>query len=90
MSPPKVVYEAELGVLFVYVDPERYARWKTDQSVPLVDVLDTFQVYDTDTGTSSGIPSAAGSATLGEVCGAQNLDDAIKFILLNGQLTDAS
>lgn len=75
----------------VYVDPEAYAKWKTDSTVPLVDVLssskDPIMVLPHGQTGLRGHPS---KQELAEAFGTEDAFQAAEFILRNGRMVAPS
>ncbi|KAI9294473.1 FYSH domain-containing protein, partial [Neoconidiobolus thromboides FSU 785] len=87
-SAHKVVFKSEHDKdLFVFIaDPQIYKKWKSDKSIPLVEVVDSFQIFDTDTGSHTGLASTASKQTISNVLERNNEDDAVRRILEEGEL----
>ncbi|KAI8610020.1 hypothetical protein BC830DRAFT_1085062 [Chytriomyces sp. MP71] len=70
----KVVSDKEL---FAYADKDRLNKWHSDKSVLLVDVVESFQVYQSDNKDASGFEHIASKAEL-------KLTSVIELILQTG------
>jgi len=66
---------------FVVVNDEAYKKWHNGEDIPLVDVVETFDVFITQTGGHSGAFGRAGDALLKETFGVSRHDDAVQKIL---------
>eukprot|EP01088_Endostelium_zonatum_P013993 TRINITY_DN2903_c0_g1_i2.p1 TRINITY_DN2903_c0_g1~~TRINITY_DN2903_c0_g1_i2.p1 ORF type:complete len:110 (+),score=35.01 TRINITY_DN2903_c0_g1_i2:140-469(+) len=72
--------------LFIVVNQGEYGKWRTDKSIPVVNVVQNFEIYTED--NHQKFPSVAANAILDEVFGTHNKDDAIAQILERGTLQD--
>ncbi|KAJ9059103.1 hypothetical protein DSO57_1005903 [Entomophthora muscae] len=86
----KVVFKSEGKDkdLFVFIqDPELYKKWKAgDHTIPLVNFVDSFQIFDTSTRSHTGVANTSSRATISNILNTENVDDAIKRILQEGEL----
>ncbi|KAI0028363.1 ribosome maturation protein [Vararia minispora EC-137] len=90
----KVVYQPdsrESTAFHVIVNSAEYARWKGGEtSIPLVEVVDSFQVFSTQQG-AQGLLGKASKQELENAFGTSRDDDVVKIILEKGksETTDA-
>ncbi|KAK7203634.1 ribosome maturation protein [Myxozyma melibiosi] len=88
MSPnaSKVFYKgSEDDFLVILSSLDAYSLFRKDPSTtPLVDVVDSFKVFVTHRGGSQGILDQASKAALENEFGTDNVDEAIKQILIKG------
>ncbi|KAI9593755.1 hypothetical protein BDF19DRAFT_415038 [Syncephalis fuscata] len=83
----RVVFKADNGdEFFIFVDPDMFLKRKKDTSVPLVDVVQTFDVFATETGGNDGKAGRASMQSLSNALEVSNVDDAIQYIIDHGQL----
>ncbi|KAL9713121.1 hypothetical protein Ac2012v2_004362 [Leucoagaricus gongylophorus] len=69
----------------VYVDPIQYRKWKDgDTSIPLVDVVESFNVYHTGQGVQ-GLQKTPSKQQLDTIFGTHSEVDVVEFILKNGK-----
>ncbi|KXN72290.1 DUF1960-domain-containing protein [Conidiobolus coronatus NRRL 28638] len=88
----KAVFKSEHNKdIFVYVeDVELLKKWKSDSTIPLAQVVQSFDIFDTDTGSHTGKASKASKSTISNALGTDNPDDAIKKILHEGEIVKVS
>ncbi|KAH6915090.1 ribosome maturation protein [Coprinopsis sp. MPI-PUGE-AT-0042] len=86
-SLSKVIYKPDSQSTEEYtvvVNPEEYAKWKAgDTTIPLVEVVDSFQVFHSTQG-SQGILGTASKQQLDTVFGKNKDVDVVEYILKNG------
>uniref|UniRef100_A0A0G4G311 Ribosome maturation protein SDO1/SBDS N-terminal domain-containing protein n=1 Tax=Chromera velia CCMP2878 TaxID=1169474 RepID=A0A0G4G311_9ALVE len=70
---------------YVFADRNSLKQWKEDTSVPLVSVVQNFQVY-VMRGSMKGEPCIASKQELERDFGSSSVDDAIASILLQGEV----
>ncbi|KAF9448231.1 FYSH domain-containing protein [Macrolepiota fuliginosa MF-IS2] len=69
----------------VYVDPVQYRKWKDGgQSIPLVDVIDSWSIYHTGQGTQ-GLQKQPSNQQLDTIFGTHKDTDVVEYILKNGK-----
>ncbi|KAJ3026203.1 UNVERIFIED_CONTAM: hypothetical protein HDU68_006077, partial [Siphonaria sp. JEL0065] len=89
----KVVYQHEHisatehsdTAFFAYADKDMLTKWRGDKTVPLVDVLESFQVYQSDNKGASGIQSIASKAELKNAFGSEDTTAVLQEILGKGK-----
>ncbi|KZV63355.1 DUF1960-domain-containing protein [Peniophora sp. CONT] len=86
----KVIHQAESGTSFiVMVNGAEYAKWKEgDHTIPLVDVVQSFQILSTQQG-AQGILGTASKQELENEFGTSRDDDCIQQILEKGKAEHA-
>ncbi|PKI83416.1 hypothetical protein MVES1_002847 [Malassezia vespertilionis] len=88
----KVLYKADPNSsdeFVVLVNPDMYSQWQTDKSIPLADVVSTFQVMRTVHG-AQGFDGEASKQQLHSAFGVERADEAIPIILERGHLQNAN
>ncbi|RKP39732.1 ribosome maturation protein, partial [Dimargaris cristalligena] len=71
---------------FVFAEPDMIKKWRKDKSIPLAQVLETFNVYTVDTGGNTGLASTPSKGTLESTFQTSNVDDICRFILERGEI----
>ncbi|KAI8868061.1 hypothetical protein GQ42DRAFT_102830, partial [Ramicandelaber brevisporus] len=61
-------------------------EWKKNRSLPLVDVVQKFEVYEADSGGSQGKVSCASAANLENAFGSSHVETVIPQILASGEI----
>ncbi|KAJ1910141.1 hypothetical protein IWQ60_010812 [Tieghemiomyces parasiticus] len=76
---------------YIFADPEMASKWRKDSTIPLAQVVSSFNVYTTDNGGITGLASAPSKGVLEDTFGTSNDDEVCRIILekgeINGQLT---
>lgn len=84
----KVVYKPDsqsTDEFIAIVNPVEYKKWKEgDTTVPLADVVDSFQIFHTGQGTQ-GILGKVSKQQLDTVFNTTNEDEAMKILLQKGR-----
>ncbi|KAI9338205.1 hypothetical protein BDR26DRAFT_863181 [Obelidium mucronatum] len=89
----KVVYQHEHisatehsdSAFFAYADKGILSKWRGDKTVPLVEVLESFQVYQSDTKGASGMQNVASKAEMKNAFGSEDLTSVLQEILSKGK-----
>ncbi|TGZ77451.1 DUF1960-domain-containing protein [Ascodesmis nigricans] len=82
----KIVFPGKSDDFIVMAESvDTVEKWKKDPSIPVVDVVDGWQVFCTHKQGAQGIMDAASNAALDNEFGSHKLDDVIPHILKNGQ-----
>jgi len=82
----RVVYNAGGRDFFVLANPDELSKWHSDKSVPLVDVVQSFQIFETDSGGVQGVVARPSKQTLASCFDTANEDAIIKTILTEGDV----
>ncbi|RVX68228.1 hypothetical protein B0A52_08737 [Exophiala mesophila] len=83
----KVFYKGSTDDFIVFVESaEGLEAWKSDKSIPLVQVVDSFKVLVSHKHGAQGELDTASKATLENEFGTSNEDEVVKKILEEGQL----
>jgi ribosome maturation protein Sdo1 len=68
------------------VDPEMHEKHKRDKSIPLAEVVGSFQIYKFDhPGSKSGMLLKPSKREYEEAFGTTNADELVQFMLENGK-----
>ncbi|KIV97048.1 hypothetical protein, variant [Exophiala mesophila] len=83
----KVFYKGSTDDFIVFVESaEGLEAWKSDKSIPLVQVVDSFKVLVSHKHGAQGELDTASKATLENEFGTSNEDEVVKKILEEGQV----
>ncbi|KAF2100310.1 DUF1960-domain-containing protein [Rhizodiscina lignyota] len=74
--------------VIIVQDIEQVKKWKEDKSIPLVDVVDSFDVFCTHKQGVQGKLDRASNAELENEFGTHKEDDVVKMILEKGNLQE--
>jgi ribosome maturation protein Sdo1 len=72
--------------MVLMVDKDALKKYKQDPSVPLAEVVDSFQLLKYDNAGRSGTKSKPSKQEIQDVFGTSRDDDVVKFMLEHGQL----
>lgn len=82
----KVVYKGSDGTeFFVIADSDMVSKYKKDKTVPLIDVVQSFEIFTTSTGSMQGEPVHPSKGVLESTFNTTNKDDIVKTIIENGE-----
>ncbi|VDB91528.1 unnamed protein product [Peniophora sp. CBMAI 1063] len=86
----KVIYQADSGTSFIaMVNAPEFAKWKEgDKTIPLVDVVQSFQILSTQQG-AQGLLGTASKQDLENEFGTSRDDECISKILEKGKAEHA-
>ncbi|KAI9095172.1 hypothetical protein DFS34DRAFT_626908 [Phlyctochytrium arcticum] len=65
-------------------------KWRSDKSIPLVEVVDSFDIFEVPTGGNTGMFERPSKQILETSFGTSNQDEIIHKILSEGKITNAS
>ncbi|KAF2202532.1 DUF1960-domain-containing protein [Delitschia confertaspora ATCC 74209] len=83
----KMHYKGAQDDYIIYLNnPEAVQNWKKDKSIPLVDVVNAFQVFCTHQQGAQGILDTASNAQLSSEFGTHKVEDIILQILEKGEV----
>ncbi|CEP18612.1 hypothetical protein [Parasitella parasitica] len=90
MSPTdkatKVVYKGADGTeFFVIANEGMVSKWKKDKTIPLVDVVQNFDVFTSSTGSNTGEYIRPSTGILEGTFKTANNDDIVKKIISEGE-----
>lgn len=80
----KSIVKVDGTEFFVMTYPGKAAEWKKDKTIPLVDVVQTFNVLTTSTGSNTGEAIHPPKGILESAFGTSNQDDIVKKIIEEG------
>jgi ribosome maturation protein Sdo1 len=81
----RVIYKADNGEeFFVFANPFMVEKWRKDRTVPLTDVVQTFDVFTVDSGGNQGIATRPSAQRIANAMNVETVDDAVRFIVENG------
>lgn len=72
--------------MVLMVDSEMLPKYKKDPSIPLADVVDSFEILKYDNAGKSGTKGKPSKQELEDVFGTTRDDDIVKFMLEHGKL----
>ncbi|KAL9559593.1 hypothetical protein PS6_000688 [Mucor atramentarius] len=82
----KVVFKGDDNAeYFVIAQPGMVAKWKKDKTIPLIDVVQSFDVFTTPSGSVTGEAIRPSNSTLENVFSTSNKDDIVKKIVSEGE-----
>jgi len=84
-SPDKETSNDKMSTFCVMVDEEAFQKYKIDRSIPLADVVDSFDIFTFDAGRSGRLGQAS-KEEIKSTFGTNNEDDVVTFMLEHGQL----
>ncbi|ORX90711.1 DUF1960-domain-containing protein [Basidiobolus meristosporus CBS 931.73] len=70
----------------VYINPDVYSKWKSDKSIPITEVVQSFNVYTTRGGGNTGVAETPSNQELDNVFGTSNDTAVVEHILKHGVL----
>jgi ribosome maturation protein Sdo1 len=68
---------------------EAVNKWKEDKSIPLVDVVDSFDIFVTHKQGTQGVLDRASKSSLENEFGSSKEDDVVKQILERGEVQES-
>ncbi|KAJ3040323.1 hypothetical protein HK097_002591 [Rhizophlyctis rosea] len=71
---------------FVFANPNQVQAWRTDKSIPLVDVVDSFDIFEVGNGGNTGVFSHPSKQALENAFSTSNETDVIQKILTEGKI----
>ncbi|CAJ0642133.1 15879_t:CDS:2 [Entrophospora sp. SA101] len=71
---------------FVFGNPDLVLKWRKDQTIPLVDVVQSFDVYETVNGGNQGIAGRPSKQRLENTFGTSDTTQVITHILQHGNV----
>jgi len=86
-SQTKVFYKAKSNDFVVIVDSvDAVEKWRKDSSTPLVDVVDSYDIFVTHKHGAQGVLDRASHSQIENEFGSTKAEDAIEKILREGQV----
>ncbi|RIB10441.1 ribosome maturation protein, partial [Gigaspora rosea] len=74
---------------FVFANPDLVYQWRKDKTIPLVDVVQNFEVYETYNGGNEGIAGHPSKQKLENCFGTSDYGEVIQQIIQEGRVHDA-
>ncbi|CAG8636550.1 24836_t:CDS:2, partial [Racocetra persica] len=71
---------------FVYADPDMVQKWRKDKTIPLVDVIQSFEVFEVYNGGREGIAGRPSNQKLENAFGTTNDMEIIQQIIQHGTI----
>jgi ribosome maturation protein Sdo1 len=72
--------------LIVFANPGMTNRWRNDKSIPLVDVIQRFEIFDSATKGLQGKVNHVSKQRIFDALGTSNTEEAIRQILTHGEI----
>ncbi|OJJ52085.1 hypothetical protein ASPSYDRAFT_214769 [Aspergillus sydowii CBS 593.65] len=87
----KVFYKGSSEDFVIFVNnADIYQNWGRDRSIPLVNVVNSWDIFVTQKGGAQGILNRASKAMLENEFGTSNEDDCLTKILENGEFQSSA
>ncbi|CAG8619689.1 3321_t:CDS:2, partial [Dentiscutata heterogama] len=74
---------------FVYADPDMVQQWRKDKTVPLVNVVQCFEIFETYNGGKDGIVGHPSKQKLENAFGTSDNQEVIQQIIQEGVIHNA-
>ncbi|KAJ3041084.1 hypothetical protein HDV00_009984 [Rhizophlyctis rosea] len=71
---------------FVFANPEMVDKWRSDKSVPLIEVVDSFDIFEVGNGGNTGVFSHPSKQALENAFNTSNDAEVIQRILTEGKV----
>ncbi|KAL1930322.1 hypothetical protein VTP01DRAFT_10484 [Rhizomucor pusillus] len=82
----KIVYRgANDQEFFVIANPGMASKWRKDKTIPLIDVVQSFDVFTSNTGKETGEAVRPSRGTLESAFHTHKEEDAVRQIVENGE-----
>ncbi|CAO3647498.1 unnamed protein product [Cunninghamella blakesleeana] len=72
--------------IYVIANPSTYNRWKTDKTIPIVDVVQSYDIFTSPPGGNILPADRPSKGYLEDVLGTSNTDDAVRMIIEKGKV----
>ncbi|KAI8343738.1 Shwachman-Bodian-diamond syndrome protein-domain-containing protein [Chlamydoabsidia padenii] len=83
----KLVHKAENGEEFYVVAiPEMVTKWKNDKTIPLVDVVQSFEVFTSPAGGNILPADRPSKGQLENAFNTSNNDEVVRYLVENGMV----
>ncbi|KAI9313430.1 hypothetical protein BX666DRAFT_1864162 [Dichotomocladium elegans] len=69
---------------FVVANPGMTSKYRSDKTIPLVDVVQSFDIHTTTTGSETGETMTPSTGILQSAFKTSNRDDVVRMIVENG------
>ncbi|KAG9299827.1 hypothetical protein G9A89_003371 [Geosiphon pyriformis] len=82
----RIIFKAngERGEFFVFGNPDLVLKWRQDKTIPLIETIQSFDVFETVNGGNEGIAGRPSKQRLENAFGTTNTEEIIKQILEQG------
>ncbi|KAL0091210.1 ribosome maturation protein [Phycomyces blakesleeanus] len=80
----KIILKANDQEFFVIASPHMAAKWRNDKTIPLIDVVQNFDVFTTPSGSITGEFIRPSKGTLESAFGTDSVDTIVKKIVSEG------
>ncbi|KAJ1980629.1 hypothetical protein H4R34_002379 [Dimargaris verticillata] len=87
--PVKVTFkepEKNSPEFYIFADSNMIKKWRHDKSVPLTQVVENFDIYQSDSGGNTGLASRPTQSVLKDTFNTSNEDEICRFILEKGAI----
>ncbi|CAI2187163.1 16187_t:CDS:2 [Funneliformis geosporum] len=74
---------------FVFGNPDQVLKWRKDKSIPIAEVVQSFDVFEIVNGGNEGIAGRASKQRLENAFGTSNNMEVIEYILQHGNFHKA-
>ncbi|KAI8822504.1 ribosome maturation protein [Fimicolochytrium jonesii] len=71
---------------FVFADPNQVEPWRKDKSIPIVDVVESFDIFAVNNGGNTGVYERPSRQQLDTTFGTHNVSEIIERILQEGKI----
>ncbi|KAJ1658278.1 hypothetical protein IWQ61_002447 [Dispira simplex] len=71
---------------YMFTIPGMVKKWRKDRSIPLTSVVETFDVYQSESGGNTGRATRPSQGVLRNFFGTTDEDNICRFILENGEV----
>ncbi|CAO3594190.1 unnamed protein product [Absidia cylindrospora] len=81
----KITYKGEGGEEFYVIGvPDMVSKWKNDKTIPLVDVVQSFDIFTSPAGGNILPADRPSNGQLENTFNTSNSDDVVRYIVENG------
>lgn len=81
----KVIYRSGETEFFIITNPGMVDKWRNDKTIPLINVVQNFDVYTTSTGSNTGEAILPSNGILESAFNTTNKDEIVKKIATEGE-----
>jgi ribosome maturation protein Sdo1 len=81
----KVIYKSDETEFFVIANPGMVNKWRNDKTIPLIDVVQSFEIHTSSTGSNTGEAIHPSNGILESAFNTTNKDDIVKKIVSEGE-----
>ncbi|KAI9309055.1 hypothetical protein BJ944DRAFT_284923 [Cunninghamella echinulata] len=80
------VQDDQNNELYVVVDPDSYNKWKSDKTIPIVEVVQSYDIYTSPPGGNILPADKPSRAHLEDVLGTSKTEEAVERIIERGNV----